>query len=98
MSTGLLVLSSFPHRLLFCLQPRAPATPHSNAYRVGSWNYLAEKPYKPLAGARLLCPNAIPSSYRLVPVVQQALGVLGVLAFHQCLAGRGTVQGCLGLL
>lgn len=58
-----------------------------------------------MAGARLLRLDTgmypsreFPSTYHLVQVVRQTLGVLGAPAFRAFLAGRGIAQGCPVLL
>lgn len=91
--------SPFLHHRLFPF-----ATPQSAACSAGSRHHLAEKPSKTMARARLLGLDTgmstsleFPPTYHLVQGVRQALGVLGTLAFHQFLVGRGIVRGCPGL-
>lgn len=81
---------------LFCSHYRAPATPSSAAYCMGSRHHLAESSGENRAVA--IQPPLFLSTHHLVPVVQQALGILGVLASLQLLANRGRAQGCPVLL
>lgn len=60
---------------------------------------FSRKPKLKYGWGPLLCLDTeMHIAYRLAQVVRQALAVLGALAFHQLLAGRGIARGCRGLL